>query len=171
MQNRVSRSDKLEKLRSCLRGHAKKLVPISLTGDVDKAWEALDNAFGNPVILMTSKKDALKKLGPMPKQNAKGGLKAIVEWYLEVESKLKEILDLGRNSTELGMEAFSPSAFTSYLKMFPPAVSKKLSKRPGTLDKKLESMIEKISELRSEEQEQQQIYGDSQLSIVVFARL
>ena len=159
--NRVSRADKLDKLRSCLRGQAKKLVPISLTGDVDKAWEVLNKAFGDPVILMASKKDALKKLGPMPKENAKGGHNAIATWYLEVESKLKEILDLGRTSTKLGMEAFSPTAFEGYLKMFSSGVSKKLNKRPGEFDKKLESMIEKISELRSEEQEQDRIYGNS----------
>ena len=48
VQNRVSKSTKLKKLREVLTGQAKKLVPESLVGDIEKAWDVLDKAFGNP---------------------------------------------------------------------------------------------------------------------------
>ena len=156
MQNRVTKADKLDKLRSCLHGNALGLVPISLTGNIDKAWEALDNAYGDPVRLLSFKMNALRELGPMPKQNSKGGFNAIAEWYLKIEGILKEILDLGRTSDELGREAFHPTAFRDLYAMFPPHISGKLRKRPGEADVKMELIIEKISELRSDAQQNQQ---------------
>ena len=66
VQNRISRSDKVSKLRECLRGHAKRLIPESNTNDIDKAWEALDKAFGKPARLMKHRKVALDKLGSLP---------------------------------------------------------------------------------------------------------
>ena len=137
MQNRVTKADKLDKLRSCLHGNALGLVPISLTGNIDKAWEALDNAYGDPVRLISFKMNALRELGPMPKQNSKGGFNAIAEWYLKIEGILKEILDLGRTSDELGREAFHPTAFRDIYAMFPPHISGKLRKRPGEADVKM----------------------------------
>ena len=94
VQNRVSKSTKLKKLREVLTGQAKKLVPESLVGDIEKAWDVLDKAFGNPRRLMNYKKEALFRLGKLP---SRGGRKAQVAWYLEVESLVKDILSLVRN--------------------------------------------------------------------------
>ena len=67
--NRVSRADQLTKLRESLRGQAKRMVPESITEDIGKAWEALEKAFGKPLILMSFRRDLIKKLGPIPKIN------------------------------------------------------------------------------------------------------
>ena len=53
-QNRVSRADQLSKLRESLRGQAKRMVPEDITEDIDKAWEALDKAYGDPDRLFPS---------------------------------------------------------------------------------------------------------------------
>ena len=45
VQNRVAKDDKLVKLREVLKGHAKKLVPFSMTASIDDAWITLDKAF------------------------------------------------------------------------------------------------------------------------------
>ena len=42
VQNRTQKKDKLAKLREVLRGHAKALVPFSMTNSIDDAWDALD---------------------------------------------------------------------------------------------------------------------------------
>ena len=79
-QNRICKDDKVAKLREALRGHAKRLIPESRVTDIDEAWKALDIAFGDPTRLLRSKMEKLFKLGMLPKENAKGGLKAQVEW-------------------------------------------------------------------------------------------
>ena len=47
VKNKVTKSDKVKKLRECLRGYAKKLVPESLK-DIDVAYESLNQAYGDP---------------------------------------------------------------------------------------------------------------------------
>ena len=128
VQNRISKSDKVAKLRECLRGHAKRLIPESITNDIEKAWEALDKAFGKPARLMRFRKAALDKLGSLPKENAKSGVKGHVEWYLELEGLLQSLIDLGRKSDEMYMEAFSPTMLDKICSMFPRNIGCKLSR-------------------------------------------
>ena len=94
-------------------------------------------------------------LGPLPRDNARGGLKAKVEWYLELEALLKSILDLGRKSSDLGMEAFSKSSISTIFKLFPASVGNKLLKCPGRGEERLENILQKISEIRKQAQDWQ----------------
>ena len=118
VKNRVAKDDKLLKLREILKGHAKKLVPYSMTNTIDDAWKALESAYGDPSKLMQNRKDALSKLGQLPKDNAKGGLKAKVEWYLELEVIIKSIKDFGSKSEDMFAEAFSANISSDFLKIF-----------------------------------------------------
>ena len=156
VQNRISRSDKVSKLRECLRGHAKRLIPESITNDIDKAWEALDKAFGKPARLMRHRKEALDKLGCLSKENAKSE-KYRVEWYLELEGLLQSIIDLGRKSDEMFLEAFSPTMLDKICSMFPSNLGCKLSRCDGSGENKLVNMMKKISEFRSDAQDWQLI--------------
>ena len=63
VQNRVPRSDKLDKLREALTGHAKKLISHSIQ-TVDEAWDILEKAFGDPVRPINNRKHSLLKLPP-----------------------------------------------------------------------------------------------------------
>ena len=157
VHNRISKSDKVAKLRECLRGHAKRLIPESITNDLEKAWEALDKAFGKPARLMRFRKAALDKLGTLPKENAKSGVKGHVEWYLELEGLLQSLIDLGRKSDEMYMEAFSPTMLDKICSMFPRNIGCKLSRCDGQGENKLVKMLQKISELRSDAQDWQLI--------------
>ena len=47
VQNRVTRADKIAKLRLHLKGHALKLIPESLTGDINQAWKTGQNVWGS----------------------------------------------------------------------------------------------------------------------------
>ena len=62
INNRVTKADKLLKLRDCLKGHARKLIPDALTQDIDEAWAVLDRAYGDPVRLIKSKTEALSRM-------------------------------------------------------------------------------------------------------------
>ena len=153
VQNRTSKADKLAKLREVLRGHAKKLVPLSLTNSIDDAWEALTKAYGDPARLMQNRKDSLLKLGPLPKENGKGGRRSQIEWFLELEAILRNIIDLGNKTNAMYGEAFSATTFRTIQKMFPPNLMRKLMKCSGEFGPHLmEQFLTIISELRSEAQ-------------------
>ena len=104
----MAKDDKLGKLREVLKGHAKNLVPENYTDDIDKAWDILNKSFGNPMRLLNYKKDTLLKLGPLPKLNRKGGVRAQVEWYVQVECLVKDIIYLGESLPNL-KEKHSPT--------------------------------------------------------------
>ena len=153
VQNRVAKDDKLVKLREVLKGHAKKLVPFSMTASIDDAWITLDKAFGDPSKLMQNRKSALAKLGMLPKRNGKGGYKAIVEWYLELEAIIKSIQSMGDKDIDMQGEAFSQSSFIAIRKMFPPRENLKLSNIPGHYNSELmDAYLEKIAVFRNEAQ-------------------
>ena len=151
VHNRISKCDKIAKLRESLRGYAKRLVPLSIT-NIDVAWEALNNAFGESDRLMRHKLAALDKLGELPRENGKNGNRGMVEWYLEIEGLLKSILDLGCQTVAMDREAFSNTALRRICNMFPSHIATKLNKCAGEGGTKLENMIGKISELRADAQ-------------------
>ena len=157
IQNRVTKSDKIEKLREVLKGHAKKLVPESTIGDIDEAWAILEKAFGGADRLMESRKRALLKLGTLPRESARGGLKTQLEWFLEAESLIRKIIDLGNKSNEMAMEAFSPTSIKLIQRMFPGYLQIKLVHCPGTGCAKIQAMLEKIAKFRTDAQDRQLI--------------
>ena len=80
-QNRVTQADKLDKLRECLSGEAKRLVPQSITSNVDDVIKVLDQAYGDPIRLFNYREDYFFKLGKQPKKNDKGDYQAQVQWF------------------------------------------------------------------------------------------
>ena len=65
-QNRVTQADKLAKLRECLFGEAKRLVPHSISSSVTEALKVLDQAYGDPIRLFRFRKEHFLKLGKQP---------------------------------------------------------------------------------------------------------
>ena len=87
-------------------GHVQKLVPDSLTLDIDQAWSILDKAYGDPTRLLKSRIEALTKMESLPKENNKKGIKGQVEWYIELESLMQSLLVLDQSQQKLGMTVF-----------------------------------------------------------------
>ena len=79
----------------------------------------MDKMYGDPYRLVRYKKKLLLSLGDQPKPNGKGGIKAVIEWHLQIESNLKNLLDLGSKDTLLAMEIWNNEAIASYCKLFP----------------------------------------------------
>ena len=148
MQNRVSKADKLPKLRECLRGYAKKIVPESLTMNIEEAMDILQKAFGDPVKLMKYRTGLLTKLGDLPRENNKKGFKGIVEWYIEMESLLRNMLVLGRESSQLGMIIFQPLFISKIYNKFQTSVMNKLIECHGSAGEHFENVPNKITKWR-----------------------
>ena len=69
-RNQVCKIDQLEKLRETLKGKALRLVPDSMK-DIDSAWSALHNAFGDPSRVLQHRLNSLRKLGDLPPESVK----------------------------------------------------------------------------------------------------
>ena len=80
--------------------------------------------------------------------NGKGGCKAIVEWYLQVESTLTSLLDLGNKSENNGMEIWNDSAIDDYCDLFPYPKNTALLNCPGQFEDKLRAILAKVSNYR-----------------------
>ena len=152
-KNRVAKADKLGKLREALFGHAKKLIPSLFCGSLDDAWAILDKSFGDSTRLMRYKKESLLRLGHLSKLTKEISFKAQVFWYLDVEHLLKDIIELGSRSERLYREAFCESTIRNIYRMFPIQLMNKLLKCEGDGQEKVESILNKISQLRSRAQE------------------
>ena len=155
VHNRVTRADKITKLRECLFGQAKNFVPESITTDIEEAWKVLDKAYGDPVKLMRFRKQKVFKLGYMPKESDKGGWKKQVEWLIEMESLLQSLLSLGLKNSECGEEIFPKKEWAMLLAMFPKSMATKLMYCPGSGSEKISNIIKKISEFRTTAQDWQ----------------
>ena len=166
IHNRVTRADKLAKLREQLKGHALKLIPESLTGDIDQAWKTLDNMYGDPTRLVRYKQNLLFSLGEQPRPNGKGGIKAVVEWYLQVEANLQNLLELGQKDHLLAMEIWNGAALDKYIALFPETKRIKLRKCSGSQKAKLEAIVDLISGFRMDYQKDQVFYESKKPTVV-----
>ena len=153
VHNRVKRSAKVGKLRESLRGHPKNLVPDSAV-DVDAAWAALEKAFGDPTKLLNHKLQSLIKLGQLPRQNGKDGMKAVVEWYLKLETTVTSLLELGKatSNEDVKYAVYNVEIVRTIAKLFPQNVGILFVEYSDTGEKRLKLVLEKIAELRQKSQ-------------------
>ena len=82
-----------------LQGNSKYGIPDTLKSVYD-IYKALGRAFGDLTRLFNYKKKSLTKLGTLPSYDTKGGTKAVVDWYLELETQLQGLLDLANSDNE-----------------------------------------------------------------------
>ena len=128
-QNKVSKSNQVERLRKCLSGFALGLVPES-TETIDKAFATLKSAFGDPKKVLEDRMKKLKQVGDLPGErlsNNKNGYRKQEEWYLSIEGILHDIIELGKRDSNLAYEAFSENTFNFVLSLFPSTMVVKLA--------------------------------------------
>ena len=152
-QNRVTRADQVAKLRDSLSGHAKSLVPNTML-DINTAWEVLNTAFGDSARVMQARKEKIVNLGPYPAAGRSSGpLKKQVEWLLELELSLKDIIDLGHKNSDMDREAFSGGTISKILALFPLVVQATLTVCKGDGKERMLGIVEEIAKLRVVRQE------------------
>ena len=108
-RNGVGKSDQVEKLRKVLSGFALSLVPES-TKSIEKAFETLKTAFGDPKKVLEERMKKLKAVGDLPpdkQANDKPGFRKQEEWYLNIEGILAEVIELGERNEDLAYHAYS----------------------------------------------------------------
>ena len=156
--NRVSRKEQIHKLRECLRGQARKLIPDSNVTDVNTAWDILKKAYGNPIKIIKQRKDALLKLGEMPHHKIKGekDLRAQISWFIDLTTFLKELIELGKKNSKYKNLTFSEDFAAQIRQIFPTNLGRKLRKCDGEGQELFENMLDKIEEFRDTAQEDQQ---------------
>ena len=154
-QNRVTQADKLDKLRECLFGEAKRLVPQSITSSVDDAIKVLDQAYGDPIRLFNYRQDYFFKLGKQPKKTDKGGYQAQVQWFRDAEVVLESLLALALKDKVCASVLFSAEKMKKYLASFDTYEFEKLSQCDGFGELRFRNWLFKIGQFR----EKAQIYA------------
>ena len=153
-QNRVTQADKLAKLRECLSGEAKRLVPQSISSKFDDAIKVLDQAFGDPMRLFKYRREHFFKLGKQPEENGKEGYKDQVEWLRDAEVALQSLYALALKDKTCAAQLFSPGEMTNLLNMFDiySREFKQLVKCEGFGESKFKRWLTMIGEFRENAQ-------------------
>ena len=152
-RNRVSKMDQLEKLRESLKGQALRLVPESMI-DVDAAWSALKDAFGDPSRVLYHRINSLKQLGDLPPESVRGSpnFEKRVEYLLKFENIVHDIIELGKSDDDLYLLSFNANTVAEVINKFPNNLVLKLNKLPGKGKDRLINILEKIKEFRADAQ-------------------
>ena len=153
IQNRVKKSSKVSKLRECLKGHARKLVPVNLV-DINRAFETLEKAFGHSTRVLNFKINSLKKIGQLPRFGGKGGTKNVVEWYLQLEGLVQGMLDLEEKSDNEDIQhvVHSLEIVRNIAALFPPNKGTSISSCKGKGRLRLEAVLDLVKQYREDAQ-------------------
>ena len=152
-RNQVCKIDQLEKLRETLKGKALRLVPDSMK-DIDSAWSALHNAFGDPSRVLQHRLNSLRKLGDLPPESVKGApnFESRVEYLLKFENIVEDIIELGKSDDDLFLLAFNANTVAEVVNKFPNDMVLKLNKLAGKGKDRLINIHNKIKDFRSDAQ-------------------
>ena len=145
--NQIPKSDQVAKLREVLKGNAKKQVP-ERTDTMDRAWELLKAAYGDPMILLRHRKENLMKLGEYPDANTKSNPLKVVEWCLNFERIIDELIKVGERDDRLEMEMFNDSTVNSVVDLFPARLLFKMERLNSSGKEKLEEIVTIVEEER-----------------------
>ena len=116
--NRIPKCDQLDKLKEVLKGKAKTQVPVK-TDTLERAWDLLESAFGDPMTLLKYRKQAISKLGPYPDNLTKTNPQKVVDWCLEIERLIDDLVKLGDRNARLERVAFNDDTLNEVIDLFP----------------------------------------------------
>ena len=136
--NRVPKMDQVDKLREHLSGFALSLVPDTVK-DIEVAFKALEDQWGDPGRVLESRQQELKKLGNLPGRDGYGkeNYQKQVQWYLKFDGILGDLIDLGDRDEDLAHEVFRQDVIRDILNLFPTRLHLKLTKIEGKRREKI----------------------------------
>ena len=135
--NKIKKDDQIRKLRECLSGTPKTLIPKGMES-VEDAWLILRNMYGDAARVMTARKRTIEDLGGYPSPRGHGKVKLLtsqIEWITKLETTLADIIGLGEESDQLDRDAYSSDMILLILAYF-----------PHTLQDELEDVLEPAGE-------------------------
>ena len=125
--NKIPKDDPLDKLREVLSGKAKTQLPAK-TEDIDRAWELLKSAFGEPMLLQKYRKQTLNKIGAYPENAKKINPQKGVKWCLEMEREIYDVIKLSDREERLEFGAFNDDTIIEVVDLFPMRLVYKMEK-------------------------------------------
>ena len=105
--NKISKTDQLEKLREVLTGNALNHLPVDGIKDIDVAWEYLRQAFGNPHTCLNHRLAKVTAMPGLTDNLQKQDPAYAAEWYLKMENAVDAIIRLGSRNQSLEYVAFN----------------------------------------------------------------
>ena len=155
-RNQVAKQDQLETLRENLKGQALRLVPET-TEDIDAAWKVLKEAFGDAARVLQHRLDILQSMGDLPPEGTDRGAPSFakrIEFLIKLENTVRDIIELGKgDDDDLMYLAFNSRTVGTIVNKFPNYQILKLNKLGGRGEQRLEKIMNKIAEFRTEAQE------------------
>ena len=157
--NKIKKDDQIKKLRECLSGTPKTLIPKGMES-VEDAWLILRNMYGDSARVMTARKRTIEDFGEYPGGGEHGKginlLNAQIEWIVKLEVALVDIIALGEESYQLGRDAYSSDMILLILAYFPHSLQDELEDvlEPAGEDVKLKLtlLIQFLKKLRRRRQ-------------------
>ena len=148
-KNRVSRDEQVGVLRSKLSGYPKAMVPED--GNIDTAWIDLKEMYGDASRVMKTKKAKLLAMGIYPKPGSKSPhrLKKQLQWLMDMEILMRDIIQLTETSEDLRSEFFNMTTLKAIKGLFPYSILEKLQDEPRESTRiEMESIYNYVSNRR-----------------------
>ena len=115
--NKTRKDDQIKKLRECLVGDPKNLIPVGMEL-VEDAWLILKNRYGDAARVMTARKMMIENLGKYPRTGSGATLLSRqIKWITDLESTLADII--GEESDQLDRDAYGSDMILLILAYFP----------------------------------------------------
>ena len=117
--NRISKTDQLEKLLEALTGNAASRIPPDGVASVDSAWSFLEKAFRDPLKQLNFRLGTIKANQPLSDKDIETDPNKAAIWFLEFENAIESILRLGDSTTSLRMQCFNAATIYQIYKRLP----------------------------------------------------
>ena len=99
--NKITRSDQVEKLREVLTDNALNHLPVNGIRDIDHAWEYLDQAFGNPHTCLNHRLAKVTAMPGLTDNLERQDPAYAAEWYVKMENAVDAVLRMGSRNQSL----------------------------------------------------------------------
>ena len=117
--NKIRKEDQIKKLRECLVGDPKDLIPVGMES-VEDAWIILKTRYGDAALVMTARKMMIENFGEYPRAGSGATLLSHqIKWINELETTLADITRLCEESEQLERDAYSSDMILLILAYFP----------------------------------------------------
>ena len=160
--NRVRADKQVAKLRDCLYGGPKDLIPATMT-NLQTALAILTPIYGDPARLIESRKANIQDLGFFPEMEdypTAEEVRAMIEWYIKFEYNLLELYDLAELSDEHKREVFSLTTYRELMRLFNLETVQKLSQNTGPIEERVDDIYTYAVEQREMLQKSLRILPD-----------
>ena len=148
--NRVRADQQVSKLRECLSGGPKDLVPATMTS-LQSALDILSPIYGDAGRLIESRKLNLQNLGDFPDTDdfaTASEVREMIEWLVQFEHNILELYDLAAISDEYHGEIFSMATYRELLGLFNLDTVQKLAQSAGSVRDKVDDVYQYAVEKR-----------------------